>query len=255
MSAFNLNEPIYSVSFIIRSKSASGNDASAAFIAEADHRNSASSDYVPQQQGMNEGTKHTLYDHLFVDLDSPEDDLVIVVNDSDEDEDDEVHATKNVETEDTLVPKSPSSRIKKVNKFDFVIEDGKHIHLTEEQINQQKKIDEEAKAEAAKRKSKVRKEELIDLLGLEVVNKYYNDKLQYDRYCDKVLNRRAVSKITNCDVLTKKGPITLKVYKEDSTSEIIPNFRSSDLHLGEWREVMKASPNRTGRGWKPSIKR
>nr|GEW43377.1 hypothetical protein [Tanacetum cinerariifolium] len=55
------------------------------------------------------------------------------------------------------------SRIKKVKKFDFVTEDGKHIHLTEEQINQQKKMEEEAKAEAAKHKSKVRKEELIDL--------------------------------------------------------------------------------------------
>nr|GEV91492.1 hypothetical protein [Tanacetum cinerariifolium] len=44
----------------------------------------------------------------FKDLDSPEDDLFIVINDSDEDEDDEVHATENVESEDTLVPKSPS---------------------------------------------------------------------------------------------------------------------------------------------------
>ncbi|GJW76543.1 hypothetical protein Tco_0138225 [Tanacetum coccineum] len=43
-----------------------------------------------------------------------------------------------------------SSRIKKVKKFDFVIEDGKHIHLTEEQINQQKKIEKYAKAKAAK---------------------------------------------------------------------------------------------------------
>nr|GEW11465.1 hypothetical protein [Tanacetum cinerariifolium] len=59
-----------------------------------------------------------------------------------------------------------SSRIKKVKKFDFVIKDGKHIHLTEEQINQQKKIKEKAKAKAAKRESEVRKEELIDLLGL-----------------------------------------------------------------------------------------
>ncbi|GKB34722.1 hypothetical protein Tco_0879664 [Tanacetum coccineum] len=132
-----------------------------------------------------------------------------------------------------------SSRIKKVKKFDFVTGDGKHIHLTKEQINQQKKIEEEAKAEAAKRESEVRKEELIDLLGPEVVNKYYNDNLQYDRYCDKMLNRRAVSRITNCDVLTRKGPITLKVYREDGTSEIIPNFKASDLHLGEWREVMK----------------
>nr|GEW66303.1 hypothetical protein [Tanacetum cinerariifolium] len=47
-----------------------------------------------------------------------------------------------------------SSRIKKVKKFDFVTEDGKHIYLTEEQINQQKKIEEEAKAKATKRESK-----------------------------------------------------------------------------------------------------
>nr|GEW97100.1 hypothetical protein [Tanacetum cinerariifolium] len=50
------------------------------------------------------------------------------------------------------------------------------------------------------------------------------------------LPRRAPSRITNCDVLTKKGPITLKVYKEDDESEIIPNFKASDLHLGEWTE-------------------
>ncbi|GJS33279.1 hypothetical protein Tco_0531661 [Tanacetum coccineum] len=142
-----------------------------------------------------------------------------------------------------------SSRIKKVKKFDFVIEYWKHIHLTEEQINQQNKIEEEAKVEAAKRENKVRKEELVDLLGPEVVNKYYNDKLQYDRYYDKILNRIAESRITNCDVLTRKGPITLKVYREDGTSEIIPNFKASDLHLDEWKEVMNVCPNRTGKGW------
>ncbi|GJS53476.1 hypothetical protein Tco_0626838 [Tanacetum coccineum] len=80
-------------------------------------------------------------------------------------------------------------------------------HMTRSMVESsriKKKIEEEAKAEAVKRESEVRKEELVDLLGLEVVN--------------------------------KKGPITLKVYKEDGTSEIIPNFKASDLHLGEWRE-------------------
>ncbi|GJR01960.1 hypothetical protein Tco_0524944 [Tanacetum coccineum] len=96
----------------------------------------------------------------------------------------------------------------KAKKFDFVTKDGTHIHLTEEQINQQKKIKEEAKAEVAKRESEVRKEELVDLLGPQVVN------------------------------------------KEDGTSEVIPNFKASDLHISEWREVMNAYPNRTGKGWK-----
>ncbi|GJZ67343.1 hypothetical protein Tco_0630583 [Tanacetum coccineum] len=142
MSAFNLNEPIYSASFIIHSEFASGNDASAASTTEADPRNFAPSDFVPQQQGLEtvltqpitgkgassvasqieEETYSTikLEDLVkdgvnsdipsFKDLDSPKDDTVIVVDDSDEDEDDEVHATKNVETEDTLVLKSSSSR-------------------------------------------------------------------------------------------------------------------------------------------------
>ncbi|GKD25508.1 hypothetical protein Tco_1231722 [Tanacetum coccineum] len=139
------------------------------------------------------------------------------------------------------------SKTKKLKKFDFT-KDGRHIHLTEEEINHQKKLEEDAKAKAAKQEREVRKAELVDLLSLKVVKKYYNDKLHYDRYCDKMLNRIAISRITNYDVLTRKGPITLKVYREDGTSEIIPNFKASDLHLGEWREVMKACPNRTRKG-------
>nr|GEW67672.1 hypothetical protein [Tanacetum cinerariifolium] len=81
----------------------SGNDASAASTAKVDPGNSTPSDFVPQQQCMNEGIKNTSYDYLFADLDSPEDDPVIVVDDSDEDEDDEVYATKNVETEDVFL--------------------------------------------------------------------------------------------------------------------------------------------------------
>ncbi|GKB85839.1 hypothetical protein Tco_0958111 [Tanacetum coccineum] len=123
------------------------------------------------------------------------------------------------------------SKAKKINKFDFVTGGGKHIHLTKEEINHQKKIEEEAKAKATKCENEVRKEELVDLLGPEVVNKYYNDKLQYDKYCGKMLNKRVESRITNCDVLTKKGLIALKVYREDGTSEVIPNFKASGLHL------------------------
>nr|GEV45077.1 hypothetical protein [Tanacetum cinerariifolium] len=109
--------------------------------------------------------------------------------------------------------KDESSRKKELKKSDFITEDGDHIHLTEKQIKAQKKTKESTKAEAAKHEVEVRKEELVDLLGPDVVSKYYKAKLQYDNYCDKMLNRRAKSKIKNCDVLTRKGPITLKVYK------------------------------------------
>ncbi|GKA50359.1 hypothetical protein Tco_0743432 [Tanacetum coccineum] len=69
MSAFNLNKPIYTSSFIIHYESASGNEASTVSTAEADTRNSTPSDFVPQQQGINKGTKNTSYDHLYAGTD------------------------------------------------------------------------------------------------------------------------------------------------------------------------------------------
>ncbi|GKE43940.1 hypothetical protein Tco_1471224, partial [Tanacetum coccineum] len=127
-------------------------------------------------------------------------------------EDTEEESTEsNSNDKTTHVPGSTvdSSSKKELKKFNFVTEGGEHVYLTKEQISSQKEIEEEAKAKAARREGEIKKEELIDLLGLEVVNKYYNDKLQYDKYCDKMQNRRAASRITNCDVMTRKGPITL----------------------------------------------
>ncbi|GKD00698.1 hypothetical protein Tco_1170972, partial [Tanacetum coccineum] len=49
------------------------------------------------------------------------------------------------------------SRTKKLKKFDFITKDGRHIHLTEEKINHQKKLEEDAKAKAAKQEGEVRK--------------------------------------------------------------------------------------------------
>nr|GEY23394.1 retrovirus-related Pol polyprotein from transposon TNT 1-94 [Tanacetum cinerariifolium] len=127
-----------------------------------------------------------------------------MVDDSKEDEEEEkneeIHYTINDETKDILASITPSPsgnfqqnlsvpnqvasvqaklktfdalpclllKKKELKKFDFVIKDEGHIYLTEEQINQQKKIDEEVKAEATKRKGEIRKEELINLLGPEV---------------------------------------------------------------------------------------
>nr|GEW06107.1 putative ribonuclease H-like domain-containing protein [Tanacetum cinerariifolium] len=137
--------------------------------------------------------------------------------------------------------KVESSKKKKLKQFDF--------NLIANQIKEQKKLKELAKANLAKQEVKLGKEELVDLLEIDVVIKYYKAKLQYEKYYDKLLNRKAQSRITNYDVLTRKGPITLKVYREDGTDEVILNFKASDLHLGKWREVVKACLNRTGKEW------
>ncbi|GJT22275.1 hypothetical protein Tco_0892212 [Tanacetum coccineum] len=121
----------------------------------------------------------------------------------------EVSTKSDYDDETIHVPGSmvESSKKKDLKKFDFVTESGEHVHLTKEHISAQKKIEEEAKAEAARCEGETRKEELIGLLGPEVV------------------------------------------YREDDTSEIIPEFQAIDLHLGEWREVVKACPNKKGKGW------
>ncbi|GKE30978.1 hypothetical protein Tco_1450300 [Tanacetum coccineum] len=130
-----------------------------------------------------------------------------------------------------------SSKKKKLKKFDFVTEGGKHVYFTAEKIEEQKRIEESLKAELAKQEVKKVKNDLVDLMGNDVVTKYYKNKLLYNKYCDKMLKRWKISETTNCDVLTRRGPITPKVYKEDGTTEVIPNFKTSDLHLAEWREI------------------
>ncbi|GKA34461.1 hypothetical protein Tco_0720890 [Tanacetum coccineum] len=77
------------------------------------------------------------------------------------------------------------------------------------------------------------KNDLVDLMGIDVVEEYHKKKLLYDKYCDKMLKRRKSPKITNYIVLTKKGPITVIVYREDGTDEVISNFKLSDLHLAK----------------------
>ncbi|GJS34481.1 hypothetical protein Tco_0532863 [Tanacetum coccineum] len=158
MLILNLNKPIFSTSFIIHSESASGHDVLADSTAEADPRLSAPNDSIPPQQGMDEGTKNTSYDHIFAekgasftaihgdkeeastaihddkeeasgiikledlaklvsqihpgfkDLDSPKDDSVIIIDESDKDE-------PNAKIGDTLVPRSSSPRSSQIQEL------------------------------------------------------------------------------------------------------------------------------------------
>ncbi|GKA30866.1 hypothetical protein Tco_0717171, partial [Tanacetum coccineum] len=141
---------------------------------------------------------------------------------------------------DSMVETSKQKKL----KFSLVTEGGEQIHLTIEKIKEQNRIEETLKAKLAKQDVEKLKNELINLMGTDVVTQYYNKKYLYDKYCDKVLKRKKSSKITNCDVLTKKGPITMKIYREDGTNEIISNFKVSDLYLAEWKEVVQACPNK-----------
>ncbi|GKB64296.1 hypothetical protein Tco_0920482, partial [Tanacetum coccineum] len=116
------------------------------------------------------------------------------------------------------IPPQPKGELIKKDK------EGEHMHLTAHQIKEQKRLYETTKVEMAKKQEEVVKEELIDLLFFEVVTSYYIAELQ-------------------------KGPITLKVYREDGNDEVILDFKASDLHLSEWREVMHVCPSRKEARW------
>ncbi|GJT43883.1 hypothetical protein Tco_0952598 [Tanacetum coccineum] len=84
----------------------------------------------------------------------------------------------------------------------------------------------------------------VDLLGIDMVEQYHNKKLLFDKYCDKMLKRRKSSKIINCDVLAQKGPISLKVYREDGTIKVIANFKTRMEYLDQTEKELKNDFNK-----------
>nr|GEU62017.1 hypothetical protein [Tanacetum cinerariifolium] len=121
--------------------------------------------------------------------------------------DDKEEETKSNSENDDANPANSmveSSKKKKLKRFDFVTKGGEHVHFTAKKIKEQKRIEESLKAELAKQEVEKVKKDLFDLMGIDVVT---------------------------------KGPITLKVYREDGTTEVIPKFKNSDLHLAEWTET------------------
>ncbi|GJV93708.1 hypothetical protein Tco_1541521 [Tanacetum coccineum] len=97
--------------------------------------------------------------------------------------------------------------------------------MTQEEMENQKGIKQAVKADVAKFKIKKGKKYLIDILGQNVVDKVYKDKVKVN------------------------GPISLKMYRDNGSDEIINNFKISELYLRELRKVMQACPKRTGAGW------
>ncbi|GJX73505.1 hypothetical protein Tco_0312100 [Tanacetum coccineum] len=132
---------------------------------------------------------------------------------TDSDFDDETHVTGSM-----VEP----YRTKKLNQFTFITEDGRHIHLTEEGINHQKKLEGDAKAEATKPKGEVRKVELVDLLGPEMVKSTRMD------YIHKVEAELGI----NLDIpLSKQGPLDklndLENKKRKHADEIHDYFKAN----------------------------
>nr|GEU46685.1 hypothetical protein [Tanacetum cinerariifolium] len=90
-------------------------------------------------------------------------------------------------------------------------EHGESFLMTEEEIKNQKKVEQDIKVDLSKKVVDLGREELVDLLGSEVVEMYIKLKLS----------------------------MTITASRDDGFDEIIQNFKASDLHLGEWMELMQ----------------
>ncbi|GJV54996.1 hypothetical protein Tco_1456001 [Tanacetum coccineum] len=83
--------------------------------------------------------------------------------------------------------------------------------------------------------------ELFDLLGIDILTQYYNKKLLYDKYCDKMLKRRKCSKIINCVTRMEYLDQTEKELKFDFNKP----FKEQDP-LSEQNDLAKKKRKRTG---------
>nr|GEX50129.1 hypothetical protein [Tanacetum cinerariifolium] len=203
---------------------------------EADPRIFAPKDLSSQQHVIDEGTQKYSFDHI------------ITGNEKEASNELEFDTSPEFRSLMMLMKRSSSLKTTPQPEGEKVNDKGKkafsHEEADEEESESEsdaevrmtsslKKIKQRVKADVAKAKIQKGKEELIDLVGLDVVEKMYKYTVKYDKYCFKMLNQRASGKITNFDVLSRgKGLITLKVYMDDGFDEIIQNFKASDLHLG-----------------------
>ncbi|GJV42638.1 hypothetical protein Tco_1421078 [Tanacetum coccineum] len=79
-----------------------------------------------------------------------------------------------------------TSKQKPLKKITCVNEKGEIHQMTEEEIKNQKGIEQTVKANAEKSKINKAKQDLIDLLGFDVVEKMYKDKVKHDVYYLKI---------------------------------------------------------------------
>ncbi|GJW59751.1 hypothetical protein Tco_0109086, partial [Tanacetum coccineum] len=142
-----------------------------------------------------------------------------------------------------------SSKSQLVKKFSFNTKLGKNVKLAKEETKNEKPEEERLKLEAIEMERNKGKQLLLKIIGQQAMEDYYKNKIVYDKYYLMLLNIKAQAKINNIDILTRKGPIVMKIYRDDGTSETIREFRISDLHLTEWKEVLDKYGKRNGKSW------
>nr|GEX02092.1 hypothetical protein [Tanacetum cinerariifolium]GEZ62692.1 hypothetical protein [Tanacetum cinerariifolium] len=152
---------------------------------------------------------------------------------SDSNSDDETHVTGFM-----VEP----STIKKLKKFDFITEDGRHIHLTKEEINHQKKLEKDAKAKAAKQEGEDPLDKLNDLANkkkkhADDIHDYFkaNKRLKSSVNLDIAevdkRNLNPLKKMRTIKQLSSLGPLKIRKYLYFSLCS------GTETKEGLWKEL------------------
>nr|GEY07567.1 hypothetical protein [Tanacetum cinerariifolium] len=284
-------------------KSASRCDALAYSIAKVDPKIYALNDSISKQQDIDEGTKSYLIDHIFVDLDSPKNEPIIVVDESEDEKTKDIHGTSHIEIEDTSVPTPPSPRsiqLQELTNQVLILHSQKrkqelkknkakdkakvallstqssflmwHSSLsfcppksssqpqeepikkdkgkkaisfkdakeksTQKQIKEQKKIEECTKADAAKRKVGIRKEELVDVLdkslgGKDPLNKLNEHAKKKRKHADGIHDCFKVNKRLKSSVQYEDHPARTVLNKPVLSMIMFNSFYKQDCVTNE----------------------
>nr|GEX63434.1 hypothetical protein [Tanacetum cinerariifolium] len=109
-----------------------------------------------------------------------------------------------------------SSKQKPLKKFTYINKKGKRFQMYQEEIENQKGIEQDVKADVSRSKIKKGKKDLIDIVGLDVVEKVYKDKVYRDDGSDEIIN---TFKLVTC---TLKNEERLFVYS--NTGRLLGQF-------------------------------
>ncbi|GKB55813.1 putative reverse transcriptase domain-containing protein [Tanacetum coccineum] len=93
------------------------------------------------------------------------------------------------------------------------------------------------------------KKEVNDIRGMEVSDGIKGDlqRVFFIEVSDGVKEQTATGKENSNPLIADS---LLKTIREDGSDEVISNLKVSNLHSGEWREVIQACPDKSEKGWK-----
>ncbi|GJU67771.1 hypothetical protein Tco_1254030 [Tanacetum coccineum] len=180
--------------------------------------------------------------------DSPTDEPIIISDESEEEED----AEKDKDTEDTSVPPPPSPKLAQIHELIARpsypdINQRTELLVTSLKPELYKLLASHDFASCLPTKLKELPSKITKISGeIKELKQHVRDmEIELPGDLLEIPIKLETFTSTISSLSSQNGPITLKIYREDGSDEVISNLKVSDLHSAEWREVLQAYPDKT----------